>query len=682
MFRIKKLDLFVLKSFGLLFICTFFICLFIFMMQFLWKYVDDMVGKGLEMSILAQFFIYAALYLVPASLPLAVLLAALITFGNFGERFELMAMKASGVSLLQIMRPLIVFIFLICCMSFVFQNVVGPYAQTKLWTLVMSMKQKSPELDIPEGAFYDQIPGYNLYVGEKNRDTGMLYDVMIYNFKNGFENAQIIKCDSARMEMTADKQHLYLHLFNGEEFENLRSQTVNQQNVPYRRETFERKDALIEFDSDFSMVDEGFMTNQSNSKNMKQLNEAVDSMKLVTDTMAMLNFDDAVVRIYKPVVSLDQQPAKLITSKTRAEAAEKDEAVEDSTAIDDEIKSVEEEAAQKARQQELIAKRERVMAAADTIHINLDSLFNSLDKVKRQSVLTEAIADMTNVENEWNNKSVNMKATMTSIRRHQAAWHEKMTLSLACLIFLFIGAPLGGIIRKGGLGMPVVISVIIFIFYYLLNNAGYKMARDGRWIIWTGMWMSTAVLAPIGAFLTYKSNNDSVVLNIDAYIAFFKKLLGIRTQRHLVQKEVIIEDPVYETLPNRLGELTMKCKAYALEKSLKRIPNYYKLWTNSQVDEEMESINEQLEALIEEMSNTRSPYLMNTLNKYPVISTNAHVRPFKKFWLNLLCGIIFPVGLFFFFRIWIFRLRLSKDLESVIVANEEATKVINSILAK
>ena len=193
MLHIKKLDIFILKSFCLLFAGTFFICLFIFMMQFLWKFVDELVGKGLEVSVLAQFFFYAGLTLVPLSLPLAVLLAALITFGNFGERFELLAMKAAGVPLLRIMCPLILFIALVSCVSFYFQNVIGPRAQTKLYTLMFSMKQKSPEVDIPEGVFYDEIKGYNLYVRHKDKDTGMLYDVLIYNFEKGFENAQIIK---------------------------------------------------------------------------------------------------------------------------------------------------------------------------------------------------------------------------------------------------------------------------------------------------------------------------------------------------------------------------------------------------------------------------------------------------------------------------------------------------------
>ena len=282
---------------------TFFICLFIFMMQFLWKYVDEMVGKGLEMNVLAQFFFYSALTLVPASLPLAILLAALITFGNFGERFELLAMKAAGISLLKIMRPLIFFISLICCVSFYFQNVIGPKAQTKLWTLLVSMKQKSPEVDIPEGVFYDEIDGYNLYVKHKNRETGMLYDVLIYNFEKGFENAQIIKSDSGRLEMTADKQHLYLHLYSGEQFENLKSQNMNQKNVPYRRETFVEKHAIIEFNSDFNMVDAGFMSNQSSSKDMSMLQADIDSMKVQNDSIGRTYYKEAMASTYKATVN-------------------------------------------------------------------------------------------------------------------------------------------------------------------------------------------------------------------------------------------------------------------------------------------------------------------------------------------------------------------------------------------
>ena len=615
----------------MLFIGTFFICLFIFMMQFLWKYVDDMVGKGLEVSVLAQFFFYSALTLVPLSLPLAILLAALITFGNFGERFELLAMKAAGVPLLKIMRPLIIFITFICCVSFYFQNVIGPIAETKLWTLLFSMKQKSPEVDIPEGVFYDEIDGYNLYVKHKNRKTGMLYDVLIYNFEKGFENAQIIKADSGRLEMTADKQHLYLHLYSGEQFENLKSQNMSQKNVPYRREAFREKHAIIEFNSDFNMVDAGFMSNHSRSKDMKMLQAGIDSMKVLNDSVGRVYYQEAMGGTYKPTSTVlsKQDTVKIETANLR--------------------------------------------------FYNVDSLYNVATLAQKQKILSTAVSRAESAASDWSFKSFSLLQTESNLRRHMTSWHDKLTLSLACLIFFFIGAPLGGIIRKGGLGMPVVVSVLIFIIYYIINNTGFKMARDGKWIVWMGMWTSTAVLAPLGAFLTYKSNNDSVVLNADAYINWFKKIVGIRSVRHLFRKEVIIHDPDYVRLPDDLRKLSVDCRVYADKKRLKRAPNYVKLWMNDAPrDEEMVEINDRLESYIDEMSNTRSVTLLTALNNYPVIPVHAHVRPFRNYWLNMLCGIVLPLGLFFYFRIWAFRIRLSKDMERIIKTNEEILRIIET----
>lgn len=613
----------------MLFMGTFFICLFIFMMQFLWRYVDEMVGKGLEMTVLAQFFFYSALTLVPASLPLAVLLAALITFGNFGERFELLAMKAAGISLLKIMRPLIIFVCFLCCISFYFQNVIGPQAQAKLWTLLLSMKQKSPEVDIPEGVFYDEIDGYNLYVKHKNRETGMLYDVLIYNFAEGFENAKVIKSDSGRLEMTADKQHLYLHLYSGELFENLKSQNMNQNNVPYRRETFREKHAIIEFNSDFNMVDAGIMSNQSNSKNMKMLQAGIDSMTVQNDSVGRAYFNEAMNGSYRVVSNLSKEDTLKI-GEARIE------------------------------------------------EYNADSLFTASTLLQKQKIVSAAVSRAESAGSDWSFKSFTISQTENSLRRHMTSWHEKLTLSLSCLIFFFIGAPLGGIIRKGGLGMPVVVSVLIFIVYYIINNTGFKMARDGKWIVWMGMWTSTAVLTPLGAFLTYKSNNDSVVLNADVYINWLKKLVGIRNVRHLFRKEVIIHDPDYTRLPGDLQALSVDCRAYVESKTLKRAPNYFKLWMNEPQDKEIEDINERLESLVEEMSNTKSFALVTALNNYPIIAVRAHVRPFQNNWLNLLCGVVFPVGLFFYFRIWAFRLRLNKDMERIIKINEDVLRIVET----
>ena len=259
--KIKRLYTFMLQSFLPLFMMTFFICLFIVLMQFLWRYIDDLVGKGLSVDVIAELFFYAALTMVPMALPLAILLASLMTFGNLGERFELTAMKASGVSLFKTMRPLIVLMSFVAIGAFFFQNNVLPIAQTKMWTLLYSMRQKSPEVEIPEGTFYDQIPGVNLYVEHKDPNTGMLYDLMIYEVSKGFDNARIILADSGKLSFTENKTHLYLHLYKGEQFEQLQSQAEvsaagRSKTVPYRRESFSEKEIRVAFDANFSRMDE------------------------------------------------------------------------------------------------------------------------------------------------------------------------------------------------------------------------------------------------------------------------------------------------------------------------------------------------------------------------------------------------------------------------------------------
>lgn len=614
----------------MLFIGTFFICLFIFMMQFLWRYVDELVGKGLEMSVMAQFFFYSALTLVPVSLPLAVLLASLITFGNFGERYELLAMKAAGISLLKIMRPLAFFVCGLVGVSFYFQNVVGPIAQAKLGTLILSMKQKSPELDIPEGVFYSEIKDYNLKVAKKDRKTGMLYDVLIYNMKDGFENAHIIYADSGRLEMTADKQHLWLHLYSGDLFENLKAQSMKSQNVPYRRESFREKHTLIEFDSDFNMADESIMSNQSSAKNMAMLQTSIDSMKVLGDSIGRQYYREVAEGNFRPSYGLSKEDTVKIES-------------------------------------------------ADIQEYNVDSLYAAASLTQKQKVISSAASRAENVSSDLSFKKYTMENNDYAIRKHKTEWHKKITISLSCLLFFFIGAPLGGIIRKGGLGMPVIVSVLVFIIYYIIDNTGYKMARDGKWIVWMGMWTSSAVLAPLGIFLTYKSNKDSVVLNADAYINWFKKIVGIRSVRHIFKKEVIIHDPDYARLTGDLEQLSAECKAYAAKKRLEKAPNYFKLWMANEDDNEVMAINEKLEALVEEMSNTKSATLIGALNNYPVISVSAHVRPFHIYWLNLAAGVIFPIGLFFYFRIWTFRVRLAKDMERIIKNNEQIQFIIQKI---
>ena len=627
MLGIRKLDTFIFKSFALLFAGTFFICLFIFMMQFLWRYVDDLVGKGLEMTLMAQFFFYSALTLVPLSLPLAILLASLITFGNFGERYELLAMKAAGVSRFRIMRPLILFAVFLACVSFYFQNVIAPKAQTKLWTLLVSMRQKSPEVDIPEGVFYDEIPDYNLYVKSKDRKTGMLYNLMIYNFSDGFENAHIIVADSGSLEMTADKEHLYLHLYSGEQFENLKSQTASSQNVPYRRETFREKHSIIAFDANFNMVDAGFMSDQSISKDMRQLRASIDSMTVSGDSVGRSYFKAA-------QVGYERQLTKADSLK---------------------------------------------LAAHPAPRFSVDSLFAAQTLLKKKDILKAALRQAENAGNDWEYKSFSLTENDKRIRKHWTEWYKKITVSLGCVIFFFIGAPLGAIIKKGGLGMPVVVSVLIFIVYYIIDNTGYKMARDGNWEIWQGMWISTIVLTPVGAFITYKSNKDSVVFNADTYIEWLKRLAGIRATRHIVKKEVIIEDIDFPGVEQALQALSEACLAYLRTHKLSAMPHYVRLWQKSGHDGEVASISDALEQLVETLSNSTDAVILNKLNAYPILSATAHQSPFRAGWLNALAGIFLPLGGVLYVRIWIFRLRLEKDLRQVAETSREILDRIQTI---
>lgn len=631
MLRIKKLDIFIIKSFSLLFVGTFFICLFIFMMQFLWRNVDEMVGKGLGVSALLEFFYYAALSLIPVSLPLAVLLASLITFGNFGERFELLAMKAAGIPLLRIMRPLILLMGVVCCASFYFQNVTVPDSQVKLYTLLYSMKQKSPELDIPEGAFYDEIEGYNLYVKKKNKETGMLYSVMIYNFSDGFENAHIIVADSGKLEITADKKFLQLHLYNGEQFENLKQQTRNVENVPYRRESFCEKHTLIEFDSNFNMMDGSFLNNQAASKNMIELRHSIDSMTTRFDSIGRNYYKETHNKLV-PIRFTPRDSVKIKESPVKT--------------------------------------------------INMDSLFRVSSKAQQARILKAASEKVNVMQNELSYKSIMMKEADKSLHKHQLEWYNKIVLSLACMVFFFIGAPLGAIIRKGGLGMPVIVSVIIFLIYYIVNTMGTKMAREGTWHIWIGAWISTLVLAPMGIFFTYKSNKDSVVFNMDAYIEVIRKILGLRSNRHITKKEVIIEDPDYQRLYKELGEMSLECETYANFHKFAKAPNYLRVFTNNEKDIAIENISRKLETIVEELSNSKDGKILNALNEYPILIIGAHKSPFSNRWLNILAGLAVPVGLFFYFRIWRFGLRLDKDLKRIVATNREIQLDIEQLKQK
>lgn len=571
-----------LRSFLPLFLMTFFICLFIVLMQFLWRYIDDLVGKGLEMHVIGELFFYAALTLVPMALPLAILLASLMTFGNLGERFELTAMKASGISLMKVMRPLIVFIGLVAIGAFFFQNYVLPVAQAKMWTLLYSVRQKSPELEIPEGVFYDQIPGYNFYVEEKDRESGTLYDMMIYDVSRGFENARIILADSGHLKLADDKEHLFLQLHSGEQFENLRENNAggNSQNQPYRRESFKLKEILLKFDANFNRMDESGMRNQYVGKNISQLRATIDSVTLRVDSIGAGYAREIKERDYLRVPYwrdrvVDGEHVKAVQQPVEMEAP-----------------------------------------------LDMDSLFYREKPSMVASYLSQALLKAQRIKQDYEFKSYAMEADRETIRRHGIEMQKKFTLSFACLIFFFIGAPLGAIIRKGGLGTPLVISVILFIIYYIIDNTGYKMARDGKVEVWMGMWLSSAVLLPLGVFFTYKAIKDSAVFDLDAYKNVVRRLTG-KLKRELEVKEFTMQevDPVVALgLLDRLQQACEQLKeAYKGMGFFKRM---YYLFRKFPVRDTAQGV---LNDTVDYLSNTRRKDVIAAVNLYPFQLTVRNV---------------------------------------------------------
>ena len=614
---VKKLDIFIIKQFGLLFFGTFFICQFVLMMQFLWRYVDELIGKGLSLEVMAQFFWYMGLMLMPQAFPLAILLSSLITFGNLGESSELTAIKAAGISLMQTFRPLIVIILLISCISYYFQDVIGPKANLSFYQLLLSVKHKSPELEIPEGVFYDGLPGSNIYVQKKNLETGMLYGIMIYRQTGSYEDQAIILADSGMMQSTEEKKHLLLTLYSGEWFENMRSQDLaNSANIPYRRETFSTKRIVLDFDSGLNMTDMADVAGDARMKPLSKLLHDIDSIKEHNDSVGYSFFIEA-------------KRYGLRLPSVNAE---------------DSVKIMKQLASEKT---------------------TFDSIYERQTPSDRQAAIKSALASVQSVKMDVEMKAEYARSLHRYYYHHQLEAIKKFTLSLSCLIFFFIGAPLGAIIRKGGLGVPVIVSVLVFIIYYIFDNTGFRMAREGQWTVGFGMTISTWALAPIAAFFTYKANKDSVVFNIDLYKNLAMRMLGLRTKRHIYRKEVIIEDPDYRLDAERLAAINDDIDRYHEHHKLLRWPNPINVFFHAGDDQEIEGISERLEETIENLSYTKDKLILTELNHYPMMATHAHTRPFRKKWMNVVTGLLLPVGAFFYFRMLRFRLRLYKDLRTI-----------------
>lgn len=618
----------------MLFIGTFVVSLFVLMMQFLWQYVDELIGKGLTLDVLGEFFWYMSLMMVPEALPLAVLLSSLITFGNLGESSELTAIKAAGISLIKSFRGVIAFTLFIALISFYFQNSIGPDAKKHFDQLLISMKQKSPELEIPEGIFYNGIPDTNLYVEKRDLKTGHLYNIMIYRMTDSYEDQAIILADSGMLQSTAEKKHLILNLWNGEWFENMRSQELSSSaSVPYRRESFVHKKLIIDFNEDFNLTSMAGIADDARTKSIAKIHHDKDSLIHVYDSVGNVYYRDAQQSIY-PILKLKKKDMN------------------------------------------------KAIMLASTKNYNLDSIYTKLRPEERSQIIERTLMNTQQTISDLDFKSMITSDGDKLIRMHDIAEINKYLLALTCLIFFFIGAPLGAIIRKGGLGVPIIISVLVFIIYYILNNTGYRMARQGDWAIWFGRGLSPAILIPTAIFITYKANNDSAVFNIDLYRNFFIRILGLRMKRNISSKEVIISAPRYIDDADMLRKMNNEIEAYVERSNLKSPPNFIKTFFKYQPDHDIEELSKKLETVIEDLSNTRNRIILSELNQYPILITKAHTRPFEYKYLNIASAIIIPVGLFLYCRMWGFRLRLYRDLKTIKQTNENIIAETEKIATK
>lgn len=488
----KRLRFYLIKSFIGPFVLTFFICIFVLLMQFLWRYLDDLVGKGLETSIIIELISYASISLVPMALILAVLLSSIMTFGNLGERFELLAIKAAGISLLNFMKPLVVLCALISLFAYFLANDVVPVTNTKFYALLYSVKSQRPEMIIKEGVFSNELDGYSIKVARRNMKTNALEEIIIYDHTEGKGNINVTLADSGYLKMTEDKQYMILTLFNGERYTEAQTKdkNVRDNNNPFRREKFKKEVIVIKMDGmDLKRADEDHFRDMYKMQKNKQLGETIDSL------MVEYHERERVVAVAsKYTYRLDMQVANSFLADSM-----------------------------KAKIRELPEQR-----------VVFDSIWNNMPDSRKKVALASAqqlVQANQRILLQFENDLV---GKLRWINKHSIEWHRKYSLSIACLIFLFIGAPLGAIIHKGGFGMPVVVSILMFILYYLVSMIGEKVAREGVWSVGTAMWASTALFLPLGVFLTYKAVTDSLMFTPKSYAKIKKRLNNMKS--HIFKK--------------------------------------------------------------------------------------------------------------------------------------------------
>ena len=609
----KIVDKYILRTFIPLFVMSFAVCWFIVVMQFLWRYIDELVGKGLSGFMLLKIIFYAALSFIPMSLPLGILLASLMTLGNLGERLELLALKASGIRLYRIIRPIMLLVLAMACGLFYFQNDLMIRAQVRMWTLVITAKYAAPEMEITPGVFYTGIPGYSLYAKDRDAGTGLMHRMMVYDMSRGYLNPRIIRADSGRLVMDKSKKFLVLKLYQGQSFENIQTQSYNTSTdaVPYMLPHFDYSETFIPFDANIKMQDEGELSSMYVGKNLQQLQRSIDSIRPILDSTRLS---------YAQVVGASLMESHYGTSSY---------AYQDS--------------ATRAQEQVRLAHLEQ-----QTRHSKAEDASLTFTPQDRLQAISMARDKADRVKEEASLYIDTDDAQFYQFRTLHQEWHRKFTFPVSCLIFALIGSSLGAIVRRGGIGMPIIISIFFFVVYFIIDSFGTNMLRNESIPIWLGMWLSNIVLFPVGIFLAYKANQDSSALNVEVYVIFFRKLFGFRGVRKVEYQELVIEEADY------------KAGALAVTQALKHTDTLlqgplfagriWSIWTRGAEQKQLATLSKELDDITEALRHTPSRLLVSKLCDLPLLPTRlSPFLPEEPRWgriLGALLPISLPFGLF------------------------------------
>ena len=609
----KIVDKYILRTFIPLFVMSFAVCWFIVVMQFLWRYIDELVGKGLSGFMLLKIIFYAALSFIPMSLPLGILLASLMTLGNLGERLELLALKASGIRLYRIIRPIMLLVLAMACGLFYFQNDLMIRAQVRMWTLVITAKYAAPEMEITPGVFYTGIPGYSLYAKDRDAGTGLMHRMMVYDMSRGYLNPRIIRADSGRLVMDKSKKFLVLKLYQGQSFENIQTQSYNTSTdaVPYMLPHFDYSETFIPFDANIKMQDEGELSSMYVGKNLQQLQRSIDSIRPILDSTRLS---------YAQVVGASLMESHYGTS---------------SYAYQDSATRVQTQARLTQLEQQTRHSKAEDAGLTFTPQDSLQAIAMARDKADRVKEEASIYIDTDD-------------AQFYQFRTLHQEWHRKFTFPVSCLIFALIGSSLGAIVRRGGIGMPIIISIFFFVVYFIIDSFGTNMLRNESIPIWLGMWLSNIVLFPVGIFLAYKANQDSSALNVEVYVIFFRKLFGFRGVRRVEYQELIIEEADY------------KAGALAVTQALKHTDallqgplfagRIWSIWTRGAEQRKLATLSKELDDITEALRHTPSRLLVSNLCDLPLLPTRlSPFLPEEPRWgriLGALLPISLPFGLF------------------------------------